>query len=156
MNDQTELVHYSPDYLFQLMNFHLPREQAKYTSLPKDALQVSKGQHRIVILSNKDPAGFFILTRTEKVKRFTENPCAMLLTSLSINEPFQRKGIASAGMHQLKKFIKREFPACDEVVLSVNKKNQAAQQLYEKVGFKKTGKTITGPVGEQYILQQLL
>ncbi|RNA69948.1 GNAT family N-acetyltransferase [Alteribacter keqinensis] len=150
---QVRLTHYHPKYLIRLMNFQLPREQAVFTSFPKDMIQVEKEQHRIVIVSDDEPAGFFLLHKSERVKAYTENPEAMLLTGFSIDYKYQGKGIAKSGLLQLKAFMHEAFPDCSEIVLSVNVKNIPAQRLYMKTGFSDTGRKITGPVGEQYVLR---
>ncbi|MBM7096141.1 GNAT family N-acetyltransferase [Bacillus sp. H-16] len=148
---KVRLTHYHPKYLINLMNFQLPREQAVFTSFPRDMIQVKKGQHRIVIVSDDQPAGFFLLHKSERVKAYTENPEAMLLTGFSIDYKYQGKGVAKSGLLQLKAFMHDAFPDCCEIVLSVNVKNIPAQRLYIKTGFADTGRKITGPVGEQYI-----
>ncbi len=53
----------------------------------------------------------------------------------------------------LSMFVKGNFPNVTKVVLAVNKKNQAAYQLYKKAGFKDEGKTKMGKIGEQHILE---
>ncbi|MBT2719477.1 N-acetyltransferase, partial [Bacillus sp. ISL-57] len=89
---------------------------------------------------------------TERVKEYSDNPKAMLLTALSVNHAKQGKGYAKQGMLLLSDFVKSEFPNCDEIVLVVNHKNLPAQQLYLKVGFQDTGKRKIGPIGEQFIM----
>ncbi|GAA0459750.1 GNAT family protein [Alkalibacillus silvisoli] len=146
------LTHYSEQHLDALNQFYLPEEQAKFTSLPHAFETVDKGQYRIVILAGNDAVGFFLLHETERVNSFTDNPNAMLLTSLSINEKDQGKGYALKAMQLLAGFVSSEFPDCNEMVLAVNHKNIAAQKLYSNVGFQDTGRRIDGPIGEQWIL----
>lgn len=89
---------------------------------------------------------------TDRVKEYSDNPQAMLLTALSINQAKQGKGYAKQAMLLLKEFVTTEFPYCNEIVLAVNHKNIAAQQLYGKTGFHATGKRKIGPIGEQLIM----
>jgi RimJ/RimL family protein N-acetyltransferase len=147
-----ELKHFSNEYLDVLNFFELPEEQGQFTALPKKFLEVTEGQHRIVILSEKEPVGFFLLHSTERVKEYSDNPKAMLLTALSVNHAKQGKGYAKQGMLLLSDFVKSEFPNCDEIVLVVNHKNIPAQRLYLRVGFEDTGKRKTGPIGEQLVM----
>nr|WP_272495798.1 GNAT family N-acetyltransferase [Bacillus pinisoli] len=137
-------------------SFELPKEQAQFTSLPKDYIEVTEGQYRIVILDHDEPVGFFLLHSTDRVKDYVNNPTAMLLTSFSINQSKQGKGYAKQGMLLLPKFVSTEFPDCNELVLAVNYKNIAAQNLYLQVGFSDTGRRKLGPIGEQYIMSLMI
>ena len=150
--DYVELKHFSNEYLDVLNSFELPEEQVQFTALPNKILEATEGQHRIVILSENEPVGFFLLHSTERVKEYSDNPKAMLLTALSVNHAKQGKGYAKQGMLLLSDFVKSEFPNYDEIVLVVNHKNFPAQQLYLKVGFQDTGKRKIGPIGEQFIM----
>lgn len=151
-----ELSHFSTKHLDALNSFELPKEQDQFTSLPNRYKEVMEGEHRIVILHDGEPVGFFLLHATNRVKDYSSNPKAMLLTSLSINHKEQGKGFAKQAMCLLGEFVMNEFPNCDEIVLAVNHKNISAQQLYLKVGFEDTGKKKTGPIGEQFIMNLML
>ncbi|MDF2038431.1 GNAT family N-acetyltransferase [Cytobacillus oceanisediminis] len=147
-----ELKHFSNEHMDILNSFELSKEQVQFTSLPGNYKEVTEGQYRIVILCDGEPVGFFLLHSTERVKDYSDNPQAMLLTSLSINQAKQGQGYAKQAMLLLRKFAADEFPDCNEIVLAVNHKNIAAQKLYEKVGFQDTGRRKMGPIGEQYIM----
>ncbi|WP_155592309.1 GNAT family N-acetyltransferase [Lysinibacillus cavernae] len=147
-----ELVHFSEDFVEQLHGFELPAEQHQFTALPKDIALEKVGQYPIVILSDDVPVGFFVLHATERVKEYSSNPNAMLLTALSIDHKQQGKGYAKKGMLVLADFVKQEFKDCNEVVLVVNHKNMAAQNLYFKVGFVDNGERRMGPIGEQILM----
>ena len=151
-----ELSHFSINHLDALNSFELPKEQSQFTSLPNKYREVTHGEHRIVILHDAEPVGFFLLHATDRVKDYSCNPKAMLLTSLSINHKEQGKGFAKQAMLLLEEFVMNEFPNSDEIVLAVNHKNTSAQQLYLKVGFQDTGKKKTGPIGEQFIMNLML
>ena len=153
---KVELKHFSNEFFDTLNSFELPEEQEQFTALPNKFLEVTEGQHRIVILSENEPVGFFLLHSTQRVKEYSDNPKAMLLTALSVNHAKQGRGYAKKGMLLLKDFVKTEFPNCDEIVLVVNHKNVPAQQLYLKVGFEDTGKRKMGPKGEQFVMSLLL
>jgi len=147
-----ELVHFSKDYVDVLHDFDLPDEQSQFTALPKDISIEMVGQYPIIILSDNIPVGFFVLHSTERVKEYSSNPNAMLLTAFSIDHKQLGKGYAKKGMLALSNFIKREFKECDEVVLVVNHKNIPAQNLYLKVGFVDHGERRMGPIGEQIVM----
>ncbi|WP_430787076.1 GNAT family N-acetyltransferase [Virgibacillus flavescens] len=154
--DYVKLEHFSDEYLEGLKSFELPEEQAKFTALPTKYFKVTEGQHRIVIVNESEPIGFFLLHSTERVKEYSDNPNAMLLTSLSVNQAKQGKGFAKQAMILLSDFVKSEFPNCNEIILAVNHKNIPAQRLYSKIGYKDTGRRKIGPVGEQFIMSLLL
>ncbi|NYE04280.1 RimJ/RimL family protein N-acetyltransferase [Bacillus niacini] len=133
-----ELVHFSIKYETELHSFELQEEQEQFTALPKKITEIADGhdgQYRIVILSENEPVGFFQLHSTDRVKDYSDNPRAMLLTAFSINHVHQGKGYAEQGMSLLSEFVQKEFPDCNEIVLAVNHKNIPAQKLYMKVGF---------------------
>ncbi|MGE7917237.1 GNAT family N-acetyltransferase [Lysinibacillus xylanilyticus] len=147
-----ELVHFSEDFVDVLNDFELPEEQCQFTALPKEISIDMVGQYPIVILSDDVPVGFFVLHATERVKEYSSNPNAMLLTALSIDHKQQGNGYAKKGMLALSEFIKRVFKECNEVVLVVNHKNIPAQNLYLKVGFADNGERRMGPIGEQIVM----
>ncbi|MEY9979092.1 GNAT family N-acetyltransferase [Lysinibacillus sp. RC79] len=147
-----ELVHFSEEYVDILNDFELPEEQSQFTALPNEISIEMVGQYPIVILSDSVPVGFFVLHATERVKEYSNNPNAMLLTALSIDHKQQGNGYAKKGMLVLSEFIKREFKKCNEVVLVVNHKNIPAQNLYLKVGFVDNGERRIGRIGEQIVM----
>ncbi len=151
-----ELVHFSEDYVDRLHEFELPEEQQQFTALPKEITVGKVGQYPIVIISDHGPVGFFVLHATERVKEYSNNPHAMLLTALSMDYRHQGKGYAKKGMLALADFVKQEFQHCDEVVLVVNQKNIAAQNLYLKTGFVDNGERRLGPIGEQIVMHLYL
>ena len=149
--DEVDLRRYKPEYLPWLKAFELPKEQEKFTALPTKMLEITKERHPIVILHNNEPVGFFVLHSSDRVKDYTNNPKAMLLTALSINHSKQGRGFANKGMRKIQSFVDQQFPEFNEIILAVNHKNVPAQKLYEKVGFKDTGTRKIGRIGEQYI-----
>ncbi|MCF6409466.1 GNAT family N-acetyltransferase [Pseudalkalibacillus salsuginis] len=153
---EVHLQRYKPEHLSFLKAFTLPEEQAKFTALPSEVIEVKKGQHPIVLSDLSKPVGFFLLHANERVKEYSDNPDAMLLTALSINHMEQGKGYAKKGMYELRDFVKNEFPTCTEIVLAVNHKNLPAQQLYLKAGFINTGRTKMGSIGKQFIYSLLV
>nr|WP_285851350.1 GNAT family N-acetyltransferase [Sporosarcina aquimarina] len=134
------------------MEFKLPTEKAQYTALPAVILEkLTDNQYPVVILSNDEPVGFFLLQSTDRVREFTDNPRALLLTALSIDNSKQGKGFAKEAMKLIKQFVNQELPEYNEIILAVNHKNIPAQNLYKRVGFSDTGKRKIGKIGEQFI-----
>ncbi|MCT4783621.1 MULTISPECIES: GNAT family N-acetyltransferase [Exiguobacterium] len=135
-----------------LETFSLPLDQEKYTMLPRDLDHpLPEGVYPIVITAGK-PVGFFLLHDTERVASYTNHDDALLLSAFSINHADQRQGYAKAALSRLPDYVCSQFPAVQEVVLSVNLKNEAAFALYEQVGFTDTGRRIDGPIGPQRIM----
>ncbi|MGC4379357.1 GNAT family N-acetyltransferase [Fictibacillus sp. Mic-4] len=147
-----ELQFYKPDYFESLKAFKLPEEQEQFTAMPTSTLEKAEGKHPVVIVNENKPVGFFVLHSSSRVREYTYNPQAMLLTAFSINHAEQGKGYAKKGLELLRSFISEQFPGCNEVVLAVNKRNIPAQKLYEKVGYQDTGRRKMGRIGEQLIL----
>jgi RimJ/RimL family protein N-acetyltransferase len=149
-----ELKHFSSEHMIVLNSFVLTEEQKQFSALPNKFGEVTEGQYRIVILSEKTPVGFFLLNSNERVKKYSTNLNALLLTALSINNTEQGKGYAKQGMSLLIEFVKSEFPKCDEIVLVVDIDNIPAQKLYLKVGFEDTNERQIGRIGEEIIMRQ--
>ncbi|MBP2242404.1 RimJ/RimL family protein N-acetyltransferase [Cytobacillus eiseniae] len=149
--NEINLQLYQSEHFESLNQFELPEDQEQYTALPIHSLEITHERHPIVILNNNGPVGFFVLHSSDRVKEYSDNRKAMLLTALSINHSHQRKGFAKKGMEQIKDFVTETFPSCNEIVLAVNKRNIAAQKLYEKVGYNDTGRRKMGRIGEQLI-----
>ncbi|WP_430489126.1 GNAT family N-acetyltransferase [Rossellomorea marisflavi] len=134
-----------------LKEFQLPPEQAKFTALPEQVWKEAEGRFRVVILAEETPVGFFLLHSTDRVKEYTDNPHAMLLTALSIDHRQQGKGYAKKAMQIMKEWVSLEFVSCNEIVLAVNYKNIPAQTLYRQTGYHDTGRRKIGEIGEQFI-----
>ncbi|SHS11412.1 ribosomal-protein-alanine acetyltransferase [Mycobacteroides abscessus subsp. abscessus] len=139
-------------YKERLFSFELPNDQVKFTALPSHVLEVQEGQFPIVIVEDDVPVGFFILHSTSRVKEYSNNRNAMLLTAFSIDYSKQGRGYAKQGLLLLKKYIQNQFPSCDEIVLGVNHQNVPAQNLYARVGFQDTGRRVIGSLGEQFVM----
>ncbi|MCM3758272.1 GNAT family N-acetyltransferase [Sporosarcina aquimarina] len=152
LSETVKLDKYKPKFLKALMEFKLPTEKAQYTALPAVILEkLTDNQYPVVILSNDEPVGFFLLQSTDRVREFTDNPRALLLTALSIDNSKQGKGFAKEAMKLIKQFVNQELPEYNEIILAVNHKNIPAQNLYKRVGFSDTGKRKIGKIGEQFI-----
>ena len=148
------LEFYKPEFKGPLLNYDLLEEQKRFTALPADALEKCKEEpdrYPVVILSDSQPAGFFVLHGWEGVKPYSDNKNAMLLRAYSINLSFQGKGIASESIMLLKHFVKVHFPLVNEIILAVNHSNIMAQNVYKKGGFVDQGLRAMGREGEMYI-----
>ncbi|WP_442598973.1 GNAT family N-acetyltransferase [Neobacillus sp. D3-1R] len=150
-----QLVFFEKKYEEKLLSFQLPEDQHQFTGLPVDVLEISiqdKNRFPIVISSDNEVVGFFVLHYGEDIRSFTSNPNAMLLRALSIDFNEQGKGYAKKAMQQLPQFVKNNFPQVNEIVLVVNKRNEGARVLYDKTGFDDTGEERIGEIGPQYLM----
>lgn len=137
-----------------LEKFHLPDEQLAFTLLPKEALKEAtddRTRYPVVITCDEIPVGFFVLHCGRDISEFTSNPGAILLRSLSVDSPYQGKGIAKRAMMLVPEFVELYFPDIREL-LAVNYRNTVAKMMYLKSGFIDTGTTREGKSGPQYLL----
>ncbi|STY87262.1 Uncharacterised protein [Moraxella ovis] len=84
-------------------------EQIQFTVLPKDWLDDERADaYKAVILDDDlhQVVGFFVLDIGQDKYRYTDNPNAVLLRSMSINPVFQGKGYAKRALefNRLKNF----------------------------------------------------
>jgi RimJ/RimL family protein N-acetyltransferase len=149
------LQFYNETYDEQLKNYFLADEHLKFTGLPIDNIEKCKlevERHSILILSNNDVAGFFVLHGWDGVSQYSDNKNAILLRAYSVDTNFQGKGIAKQSLNLLPSFVKANFPERDEIILGVNHKNIAAQHVYLKSGFIDKGIRVMGRKGELFIM----
>jgi len=149
------LQFYNEKYDDQLKNYFLADEHLRFTGLPIDNIEkcvVEADRHAILILSNNDVAGFFVLHGWDGVRQYSDNKNAILLRAYSVDTNFQGKGIAKHSLNLLPSFVKANFPERDEIILGVNHKNTAAQHVYLKSGFIDSGKRVMGRKGELFIM----
>lgn len=153
-NCEIKLENYQPEHLQELIEYKLTESQLEFTSHPKDALlacEKDKGRWPIVILEKGQTAGFFVLYQGEELIKYTANPDAILLRAYSVANPFQGRGIARKSLELLPGFVVKHFPQVDEIVLAVNLRNEAAQRVYLRSGFKDSGRKLMGRKGEQFV-----
>ncbi|WP_026697161.1 GNAT family N-acetyltransferase [Alkalicoccus chagannorensis] len=133
-----------------LADYALPKEQQRYASLPLQAIRDAEeipGRYPVLIRSGGQAAGFFLLDRWPGTKAYTDDREALLLRSYSIQTRYQGMGMAGASLAELPAFVRAHFPACTKVLLAVNEQNTAAQRVYERGGFVRTGETRMGRKG---------
>lgn len=75
-----------------------------------------------------EPAGYMLIAKT-----FFQEPggLAIWVEELSILEPFQRKGLGSEAL----KWVKARYPDCRRIRLEVERDNERAIRLYERLGY---------------------
>lgn len=138
-----------------LEKFHLTDEQLAFTLLPKVALKEAtddRNRYPVVITRDEIPVGFFVLHCGRDISEYSPNPEVMLLRSLSVDSPYQGKGVAKRAMMLVPAFVELYFPDIREIVLAVNYRNTVAKKMYLESGFIDTGTTREGKSGPQYLL----
>lgn len=154
------LVPYDPSH-FASLNYQLNNEQAQFTMSIEACIHQRKdledpGKSIIVARLGETPIGFFILDQGADKLQLTANRNAVLIRSYSINPGYQGKGYGKKVMELLTGYVKEQYPAANELVLSVNLENEHARQVYLKAGFSDTGRQITGIRGPQYVLSKTI
>ena len=137
------------------INYELPEDQLEFTGLPQDLIREGAGnpkKHLVIIWVRGREAGFFELDGSEDRQSYTDNPDALLLRGYSVDPELQGRGVATGSIRALPKFVRGHFPDITEVVLGVNARNTAAQHVYERAGFRDTGRRFMGKKGEQIVM----
>ncbi|WP_374701655.1 GNAT family N-acetyltransferase [Paenibacillus tyrfis] len=149
------LSFYRHEHEAALQAFELPEEQARFTALPGEVLELSlndENRYPVVILAGDMPVGFFVLHRGEVTVPFSDNPNAILLRAFSVDQAHQGRGYGKRAMRTAAAFVAEHFPGVEEIVLAVNEQNHIAKRLYEASGFRDTGRQRQGSIGMQHIL----
>lgn len=154
-----DLQFFEPKDLPEL-NYKLEEIQAQFSALPQQALERIEARNQnddffaypITIFYDEKVAGFCVLDFGDDKLALTDNADSVLLRSLSINPEFQGIGIGKSVMIVLDHFIKEHFKDCNEIVLSVNERNDLAFQIYLKTGYIFDGKKIEGRSGHQFVM----
>ncbi|MCD2137731.1 GNAT family N-acetyltransferase [Salinicoccus halitifaciens] len=156
MTEEVKLKFYDDSYYDDLKAYVLTDEDAHFSARPLDVLEscLHDPRRRMVLIIQRSVAGVFILQSGSVVKEYSDNPDALVMFSYSVDSRKQGRGIASGSFRKLDAFVKAHYGNVDEVVLGVNVRNKAAQHVYEKAGFKDTGRSFEGPVGRQIIMSR--
>lgn len=150
-----QLSPYHPKHHQALEAFYLPKEQQRFTALPRDILEHTlqeRNRKPILILTEETPVGFFVLGYGEMIKAYINNANAILLYALSINRLHQGNGYAKNALLVLPDYVMKHFPGIDEIILTVSEENIHAKRLYEKLGFQDEGMRKLRTTGMETIL----
>lgn len=152
-----QLVPYHTKYDDILSKFTIAKEEQAFALTPFIALQnLAELEYPVVVLYDDTPAGFMRLNLNEERFELTDNPHAILVKSFSVTQNMQGKNIAQSALKQLPQYLKKHFPEVNEIVLSVNFKNEKAIHVYQKIGFVDTNRVLEGRAGKQHIMCYLL
>ncbi len=150
---------YNRNHHSALQKYDLPEDQLCYSGLPIECLKDCLADDKrcpVVILYGSDPAGFMILHKWPGAEPYCKNQRTLLLRAFSVDTHYQHKGIASRALMLLDPFIQTYFVGIDEIVLGVNCRNEVAQHVYIKAGFRDSGKRKEGKHGSMMVLIKAL
>lgn len=86
-------------------------------------------RHSILAIENNNLVSFFVLHEKGGVKPYSNNTKALLLRAFSTDFNHQGKGYAKKTLSLLPQFVRSRFSHINEIILAVNVKNKAAQQV---------------------------
>ena len=92
----------------------------------------------IALYAGKTMVGFYSFIYNPDDLRF------IYLGGFLIDKQYQRRGYGRAALVDFLNTVKRNYPQCSEVLLTVHPQNQVAQRLYQSVGFVKANYAIDG------------
>lgn len=151
-----KLAAYNNKFKNQIKTYQV--KDVVFTGLPQNAIEISqknKDYHPILLVNESNEIyTFFVLDYGDDKFKYTSNINSLLLRSFSTNERFLRKGYAFSALSLLSKYVQTNYPDVQEIVLGVNKRNLAAQNLYKKAGFEEKAKTYIGKKGIQLIFSK--
>ncbi|APO48205.1 hypothetical protein BS614_12025 [Paenibacillus xylanexedens] len=155
MENSIRLALYHEQYDQDLDDFTLRGDQLQFTAMPADVIDEAiqnPDKDPMVILHEEKPVGFFILHKNSEYVEDKDASHTILIRALSISMEHQGNGYAKAAMKALPEFVLQLYREIDEIILAVNERNIAAQQLYLKLGFLDRGVRKMGIHGQQLIL----
>ncbi|MGX9134997.1 GNAT family N-acetyltransferase [Rummeliibacillus sp. JY-2-4R] len=135
--------------------YGLTEEQLRFTGHPNDCIKLSdedSDRYSILAIEEDKLVTFFVLHKNEGVKPYSDNNNSILLRAFSTDSRQQGRGYAKKALKILPEFVKEKFSNINEIVLAVNRKNEAAQGLYKKCGFVDEGVRKIGKKGELIIM----
>ena len=152
-----ELVVFKEPYRNLIDEYQLVESQLQFTGHPQHCLKlVSASRTPILGIVDGNLVTYFDLHKEEGVEPYSDNQNAILVRAFSTDFRKQGKGYAKQALKLLPAFVKKNFPQVDEIVLAVNVKNVAAQELYKKCGFIDHGERRQGTKGELIVMSYSL
>ena len=154
-----ELCFYEETFQVAIEQYHLTEEQLEFTGSPIECTRLAKedsDRYAILAIADGNLVTYFNLHRNDGVKPFSNNPNAILLRAFSTDFRYLGRGYAKEALKLLPAFVKQHFHDIDEIVLGVNFKNEAAQNLYKKCGYIDEGERRMGKKGELFMMSYYL
>ena len=143
-------------HLDALLALELPEHQQPFTTLPAQLLERARGDAHllpVVITESGEAIGLFALaTGPHRDKYLPQpDPDAVALSSLSLDERVQGRGLGTRAMRLVPDFARQHLPQAQRIILVVNQRNERARRVYERAGFAVTA-TREGRIGPQWVM----
>lgn len=143
-------------HLDALLALELPADQVPFTTLPAELLERARGDAHllpVVITEGGAAIGLFALaTGPHRDKYLPQpDPDAVALSSLSLDERVQGRGLGTRAVQLVPDFVRQHLPHARRVILVVNRRNERAKRVYERAGFMVTA-TREGRIGPQWVM----
>ena len=137
-----------------LLNVEPLPEQEQYSCAGKKLIPQINNESIIIygIYINNVIVGYFYLDFNDiDLKEYsTKQYCT--LKALTIDAKKQKQGFAKLGLQQLLSEFSTLHPNCEEILLSVNCKDNPTMKLYENIGFTSADQLyLGGKAGPQYV-----
>ena len=150
-----QLKIYDETYQEMLNQYELTQEQLMFTGNPIECVQLSQedtDRASILVIVENRIVTFFVLHINDGVTPYSNNKKAILLRAFSTDVREQRKGFAKKTLTLLPNYVRQHYQEINEIVLSVNIQNEAAQVLYKSCGYVDKGERRMGRNGELIIM----
>ncbi len=92
----------------------------------------------IAVYAGKTMVGFYSFVY------YPGNITSCAIAGFLIDKAYQGRGYGRAALLHFLALVKRKYPQCTDIFLTVHPRNQVAQHLYTSVGFVKTGNVEDG------------
>lgn len=136
-----------------LKALELAPEQRAFVKPIRDILSaITPTQRAYVMAYQQQLVGFFIIDANYPYHRELSLSAAAVLRSFFVGQAYQGRGFAKQALAQLPSLMRQQHGDVEQLALTVNCRNKAAQSLYLKAGFSDSGvRYLGGPAGPQHI-----
>ena len=153
MNEPVKLQAISDDLIEDLLQLVVAKQQQDFVKPIAQTLNnLNTQQSAHLIMVKQQVIGFFVIDSLYPYQRELPLDNCVLLRSFFIGSQFQGKGYGFSAGKQLANYLSNLDKAIQNLALTVNCRNHAAQALYKKVGFTDSEVLYRGgPAGPQHI-----
>jgi cysteine synthase A len=108
-------------------------------------------KHPFAIVARDQVVGFFVLRERDALPEWAATN-VITMHSFRIAQPVQGQGFGKAGTELAVRWIRKQRPGVEHLMLAVNARNSVAKAAYLRCGFVDTGATYSGAIGMQHLL----
>lgn len=129
-------------------------EQLNYVYPIQEILAApEQGCNHHIIKRGTSIIGFFSIDTAYSARYSFASPAALGLRNFFLDRHYQGKGLGAMSLAALPGYLAAQYAAWQRIYLTVNCKNTCAYKLYQRAGFKDSGKLYYGgSSGPQYIM----